>query len=233
MGAADLNSSIACAINCILLWGAHFSPIKSINARKHQFLRDTLAGLPALLSAPLAVPQEFLPSERSSASDPTGDGRFNMMIAISISTMLATYFFAEGRTLEGSYHASTASRLAICAGLHHSPDPRLWKDSTSSSAGLLFDSRSSRGPSHGTDLLPYPVNLNSALERHHVFWNVFTLDRGWSGAGRLAATSSQWAVRRSDSSNPGDILADKDSRTAITTPWPEDWGLLLVCASFL
>ncbi|KAL5504954.1 hypothetical protein ACEPAH_7617 [Sanghuangporus vaninii] len=224
---ADLSSSIACAMNCILLWGAHFSPVKSINARKHQFLRDALAGLPALLSAPLAVPIEFQPSQRSSAIDPTGDGRYNMMIAISISTMLATYFFAEGRTLEGSYHASTASRLAICAGLHHSPDPRLWRDSSSSSAGLLFDSRPSRVPNPGTDLLPYPLNLNSALERHHVFWNVFVLDRAWNGAGRLAAASSQWAAARSDAFNLGNILMDKDSRTATTTAWPGDWGLLL------
>ncbi|KAK0475557.1 hypothetical protein IW261DRAFT_1567958 [Armillaria novae-zelandiae] len=84
---------------------------------------------------------------------------------IQASCLLSAYFLANGRLLEGSYHASAAAALAIQVGLHMdvSPEPRQWmNDSTES-----------------FDLKPQKIDLRRG-ERVLAFWQVYNLDRCWS-----------------------------------------------------
>ncbi len=84
---------------------------------------------------------------------------------IQASCLLSVYFLANGRLLEGSYHASAAAALAIQVGLHMdvSPEPHQWmNDSTES-----------------FDLKPQKIDLRRG-ERVLAFWQVYNLDRCWS-----------------------------------------------------
>lgn len=230
-------SASTCLTDCFLLWGAHFSPHATLHALKPHFLARARVALPLLLSTPLGVAPEFQQLSKNGDKEAPGDKRYNVMVAICASSMLATYFFSEGRPIEGSYHANTASQLAICAGLHRSPDPRGWRGGSGRRA--LSDPSGYQGQNAGMDmplspapsqssseLLPPPSNQSHALERQHLFWTVFALDRGWSAAAKLPAPSWRSSA---DAASGSDVLREKDPRTSISTPWPEDWGLLLVC----
>ncbi|KAG7439610.1 uncharacterized protein BT62DRAFT_1081491 [Guyanagaster necrorhizus] len=84
---------------------------------------------------------------------------------IQASCLLSLYFLANGRLLEGSYHASAAAALAIQMGLHVdvSPEHHQWmNDSTES-----------------FDLKPQKIDLRRG-ERVLAFWQVYNLDRCWS-----------------------------------------------------
>ncbi|EJD07944.1 uncharacterized protein FOMMEDRAFT_164753 [Fomitiporia mediterranea MF3/22] len=244
---SSLSSSASCLTDCVLLWGAHFSPNEAVHTYKEHFLRSALAALPSLLSEPLAIAPEFKLAATSAGlninSETVGMSGYNVMVATAASTMLATYFFAEGRALEGSYHANMASQLAICAGLHRTPDPRTWQErsidgietqSNVENVSLASQPRDTSSNSQtnqaspSAELLPPPSCQYHAFERQHTLWNAFVLDRAWSAAGRLPTPSSRWSVGSQDIPRNNNALKETDPRTAITTPWPEDWGLFIV-----
>jgi len=81
------------------------------------------------------------------------------------SCLLSTYFLANGRILEGSYHASAAASLAVQCGLQFSSpfDGQGW----SPDAKETFD------------LKPFRKSVKDG-ERILAFWQVYNLDRCWS-----------------------------------------------------
>ena len=127
MTAPHVSPTLSCCLNSLLLWGARFSNVEAVRSLQERFLKGVLATLPSLLSSPLQVPPELRALHNQEGET---DGRFNVLFAASISVAVATYLFAEGRTIEGTYHANTATQLAICAGLHRTPDPALWRDTS-------------------------------------------------------------------------------------------------------
>jgi hypothetical protein len=81
------------------------------------------------------------------------------------SCLLSMYFLANGRILEGSYHASAAAALAVQCGLHFNIPyhEQGWSSDTKES----FD----------------PKPLKSSIrdgERILTFWQIYNLDRCWS-----------------------------------------------------
>lgn len=210
----------------MILWGAHFSRDPAMHDLKPLLLQRALDALPQLLSNPSGSCEADY-----SRSLTLGSAASNVSNALTTSIMLAIYFFAHGRFIEAAYHTTTASQLSLACGLHQMPDPRSIPDVPPEIARTGIPSPLSVGISGATEsgmsggLLPSLRTRTDALSRQHRFWNTFVLQRTWAAAGGLTAPSGHWGTA------PGAQGHDPHPRTAITTPWPEDWGLLLVSCS--
>jgi len=86
---------------------------------------------------------------------------------IQASCLLSMYFFANGRVVEGSYHASAAAALAVQCGLQAGIPPETGYNPAASRENL--------------DLKPLKHGYRDA-ERIVTFWMVYNLDRCWSVA---------------------------------------------------
>ncbi|KLO15342.1 hypothetical protein SCHPADRAFT_902493 [Schizopora paradoxa] len=100
--------------------------------------------------------------------------------AVQASSLLATYFFAKARLLEGYYHASAAARLAVALGMHqvrsavwsapegrasstrNSPDLSIPLNPTFPGSG--FDSSNSQGLSAGAWSTPTPSSTQTSTQ---------------------------------------------------------------------
>jgi hypothetical protein len=80
------------------------------------------------------------------------------------SCLLSMYFLANGRILEGSYHASAAAALAVQCGLH---------------LGTPYDEQQWPTEPESFDLKPLRTGVKEG-ERILAFWQVYDLDRCWS-----------------------------------------------------
>ena len=194
----------------ILLWGLHFAPDKSLQGLREVYLRRAVAALPELLH------------------QHDGGSVGNLLAAIQASTLLATYFFAQGRSIEGAYHANTASGLVLCTGLHTT---RL-SPSRSHPSSPLHNSvvpedynDSARANGSGLDLLPAPRSRGETVERLCTFWNAFVMERTWAAACGLPSPG-----RRSTGGSPSfkglvDGGANTEGRTVITASWPAEYSV--------
>ncbi|KAL5490690.1 hypothetical protein ACEPAI_5524 [Sanghuangporus weigelae] len=155
--------------------------------------------------------------------------------AVQASALLAVYFFAKARLLEGYYHASAAARLAVSLGMHQvrsavwrppplvDQSPSFRSSSVGSSAfdhsgasSSTFAFSASSDPHAGSwsgSPTPSPAVLlppaRSALEhaeRVALFWHVFFIDRCWSVATGL----------------PSSLPDDEHPQLKISTVWPWD-----------
>lgn len=197
----------------LFLWACHFSKDPQLQKRKPGFLDLVLDSLSGLLREPLGM-------QRGSNGDK--EPVYNIFLAILLHTSLATYFFSQGRLLEGNYHSNNASQLAICAGLHRTANPRTFRVSAKR------DSESSSSPgSPGAGLLPKPLTEKDAYARNQQFWNLFVVDRSWSAMSGSPSPSWRWGSSGLGFMNPEGLLNERSARTTIRTPWPED-DLLLV-----
>jgi hypothetical protein len=129
-------------MNAIYLWACFISRPEPLCQHEDHYLRHALESLPEALRLP----------------DKTMD-------VIQASCLISMYFLANGRLLEGSYHASAAAALAVQSGFH---------------------GRASRDiqalPSPGTegfDHKPLKCDVRDG-ERILTFWQVYNLDRCWS-----------------------------------------------------
>ena len=80
------------------------------------------------------------------------------------SCLLSMYFLANGRVIEGSYHASAAAALAVQCGLHLNP---------------LQEESGSWESQESSDMKPSRVGMQEG-EKILAFWQVYNLDRCWS-----------------------------------------------------
>ncbi|KAJ7122035.1 hypothetical protein C8R43DRAFT_51465 [Mycena crocata] len=128
-------------MNAIFLWACFISRPEPLSQHEEHYLNQALDAL----------------------RDALRDGEKTIDI-IQASCLLSTYFLANGRLLEGSYHASAAAALAVQCGLHGSLAAELnaWADSSD-------------------DLKPFKMDLRQG-ERILAFWQVYNLDRCWSVA---------------------------------------------------
>ncbi|KAJ7782518.1 hypothetical protein DFH07DRAFT_324892 [Mycena maculata] len=128
-------------MNAIFLWACFISRPEPLSQHEEHYLNQALDAL------------------REALRD--GDKTIDIVQA---SCLLSTYFLANGRILEGSYHASAAAALAVQCGLHGhiSPEMAAW-------------------PPSGDDSKPFKMDLRQ-WERIHAFWQVYNLDRCWSVA---------------------------------------------------
>ncbi|KZT03463.1 uncharacterized protein LAESUDRAFT_729034 [Laetiporus sulphureus 93-53] len=144
-----------------------------------------------------------------------------MVHVLQASSLLAVYFFCNGRVLEGYYHSSTSARLTIDLGLHqlkpvdwpaalHMPlsgaavlAPQA-SGSGSSSASTQEATSSSSVQTDVTFPLPPPRDPIEHAERVAAFWQIFIVDRAWSVVTGL----------------PSALPDDDHPRTQIETSWP-------------
>lgn len=109
---------------------------------------------------------------------------------VQASSLLALYCYFNGRFVEGYRHAFVAARLAVALNLHQIPYP---------------------DPE-------YLQNYGAYYDRIAAFWQVYMVDRAWSGVhGILAA------------------LSEDEYRGQITTPmmWTSDPMEMMVSTTFL
>ncbi|KAJ7704162.1 hypothetical protein B0H16DRAFT_1829158 [Mycena metata] len=85
-----------------------------------------------------------------------------MLHTLQAEILLAYYFFACGRFVEGRYHTATAVSLGLSSGLH------LVRSSTTLGSSSHF--------------LPPPQDATEEGERIHACWVLITLDRAWATA---------------------------------------------------
>lgn len=109
---------------------------------------------------------------------------------IQASCLLSMYFLANGRILEGGYHASAAAALAVQCGLHGaaSPEASTWLSE----------------PNEQFDLKPPKSDFRQG-ERILAFWQVYNLDRCWSVALRKPSIIPDDAFSAIDCPWPQDI----------------------------
>ena len=157
-------------MNAIYLWACYMSRPGPLG--EHE---------PLYLSRALSALQDALP-------DPS-----KVVDLIQAQCILSVYFLSNGRTLEGSYHASSAASLAVQWGLHQAGAA----DVTPGNILGEWELSSFR--------LEPPIDAIEQGERILTFWQVYDLDRCWSVVlGR-----------------PSIIPDSKHPRSTITTPWPQ------------
>ncbi|KAK7443727.1 hypothetical protein VKT23_015509 [Stygiomarasmius scandens] len=138
-------------LNTIYLWGAHLSDTTYLPATMNVFLSR------ALQSVSLSL------CHHDSKDHPQ-----KTVQTIQAEVLLANYFICNARLLEGRYHLSTASSLALSCGLHKSGSETARQGSI---AGL--------GDS---------ITIASGVEREetiHAMWTVLALNNIWMAVDSL------------------------------------------------
>lgn len=128
-------------LNAIFLWACFISRPEPLSQHEEHYLNHSLDALREALRA--------------------GDRTLDIVQA---SCLLSMYFLANGRIMEGSYHASAAAALAVQFGLHGS-----------------IAEMDSWVADPNDDLKPFKTDLRQG-ERILAFWQVYNLDRCWSVA---------------------------------------------------
>jgi hypothetical protein len=128
-------------MNAIYLWACFISRPEPLSQHEEHYLQHALEALPEALRS-----------------------NNNTIDVIQASCLLSMYFLANGRLLEGSYHASAAASLTIQTGLggKASLETQGWSNE-------CMDS----------DLKPTMSDIRDG-ERILAFWQVYNLDRCWS-----------------------------------------------------
>lgn len=128
-------------MNAIYLWACFISRPEPLSQHEEHYLQHSLEALPEALRS----------------NDKTLD-------VIQASCLLSLYFLANGRLLEGSYHASAAASLCVQTGLsgRQSAEAQGWSTDAMDS-----------------DLKPALNDIRDG-ERILAFWQVYNLDRCWS-----------------------------------------------------
>ena len=133
-------------LSTVYLWGLHLSHSDALRDHESIFRSRALQRTSSALSG--THPRMFLH-------------------ALQAEILLASYFFRNGRFLEGKYHMSAAASLTISGGLNG-----IRRDS-SYAADVVGD----RSPS-----LPPPNDAVDEGERINGFWAALILDKCWSVA---------------------------------------------------
>ncbi|TDL21439.1 hypothetical protein BD410DRAFT_829157 [Rickenella mellea] len=142
----------------------------------------------------------FLNRAQLSLTQALGNGNlFIRLQLIQAEILLAEYFFALGRFVEGQYHASGAANLTFSAGLHQ-------VQSASRNVAPPRRGASNVGGRSVYFSLPPPRSAREEAERVRLFWAVYNLDKSWSVANDSHST----------------IIEDGTSGTQINTPWPPE-----------
>ncbi|KAI0081436.1 hypothetical protein K474DRAFT_1682025 [Panus rudis PR-1116 ss-1] len=166
-------------LDAIYLMGCYFSRSSSFTVLEPHFLKRALRGI----------------------SDAMQDND-RVINVLQASCLLALYFFAKGRILEGYYHSSIAARLAVSLGLHQIKTHH-WFQSQFASPSPGSSSEEMPLAKSSVQLAP-PADAIQSEERVSAFWQVFMVDRAWSVATGL----------------PAALPDDEHPQAQIETMWP-------------
>lgn len=163
-------------MDAIYLLGCYFSPSTDTSKFEKHFLARTLCGIPDALQH----------SDR-------------VIDVLRASCLLAVYFFATGRVLEGYYHSSIAARLSVSLGLHQIKTDNWYSPPL---PGVSYSQAPSPTPKSSIQLAP-PKDIVEFEERKAAFQQIFAVDRAWSVATGL----------------PSAIPDDPDTQAQIDRAW--------------
>ncbi|KAF9531595.1 hypothetical protein CPB83DRAFT_848430 [Crepidotus variabilis] len=124
-------------MNAIYLWACFMSRPEGLSQHEDTYLHQTLSALPEALRS-----------------------HDKYIDVIQASCLLSLYFLANGRFLEGSYHAGAAASLCIQTGMCEGVSRERLSETVDNFAGRKLNSKDG--------------------ERILAFWQVFNLDRCWS-----------------------------------------------------
>ncbi|KAH0588841.1 hypothetical protein H2248_004636 [Termitomyces sp. 'cryptogamus'] len=134
--------------------------------QRHPVLMNTMYLWACFISRPEPLSQHedhYLGLALDALQEGLRDGEKTIDI-IQGSCLLSMYFLANGRILEGSYHATAAAALAVQCGLHiNTYQGKVW----------------STDPQDQYDMKPSRTGVKEG-ERILAFWQVYNLDRCWS-----------------------------------------------------
>lgn len=167
-------------VSAVCLWGSHLSKGTSINAFESRLLSKAIQDVSTSL---------FLAN--------SGDRGHAILGVIQAEVLLANYFFALGRFLEGKYHCSAAASLAITCRLNTLGLPLAADARAGLGMGLVRGSYAGFAAASADDSVDQGERVNA-------FWAVYVLDKCWSVA----------------LGSPSSISESSTSSTRISTPWP-------------
>lgn len=167
-------------LGTVCLWGARLSPDPMLSRHEEYLLSKSV---------------QQLSSSIFNANNDTGPHGDAIVGVIQAEVLLANYYFAVGRFLEGRYRCSAAAALSVSCRLNVLSAPG------QSSAHLLM----SVNPSGAPFLGEAPPDAILVGERVNTFWAVYGLETSWSIA--LGSPSSM-------------VEAPGATAMSITTPWP-------------
>ncbi|KAJ3848859.1 hypothetical protein EV368DRAFT_86129 [Lentinula lateritia] len=137
------------------------------------------------------------------------DNQDRLVDVVQASSLLAIYFYANSRILEGYCHSFSAARLAVGLGLHQIQFTDFARPSSSSSSverssptGVM--NLTATGSPSSIASSP-PKDQSELRERISTFWQVFMVDRCWSVANGL----------------PVALPDGEHHQGRIKTPWPD------------
>ncbi|KAJ3487098.1 hypothetical protein NLI96_g3789 [Meripilus lineatus] len=164
-------------MDAIYLLGCYFSRSGDTSKLEKIFLARTLCGIPDAMQH----------SDR-------------VIDVLRASCLLAVYFFATGRVLEGYYHSSIAARLSVSLGLHQIKADHWYSPQLQGSSS--YPQVPSTPPKSSIQLAP-PKDIAEFEQRKAAFQQIFTVDRAWSVATGL----------------PSAIPDDSDTQAQIDRVW--------------
>ncbi|KAI0671826.1 hypothetical protein C8Q78DRAFT_1031033 [Trametes maxima] len=139
-------------LNAVYLWGAHLSNSNALRAYEATFeVRVTTA-----LSSALR------------------ESQYSVINLIQAEVLVANYFFAMSRFLEGRYHCSAAVALALSCRLH--------KIRSATDQGFDRVPGARQGEQVREYDLPPPRDAVEEGERMRCFWSIYTIDKSWAVA---------------------------------------------------
>lgn len=180
-------------MDAIYLLGCYFSRSGDTSKLEKIFLARTLCGIPDAMQH----------SDR-------------VIDVLRASCLLAVYFFATGRVLEGYYHSSIAARLSVSLGLHQIKADHWYSPQLQGSSS--YPQVPSTPPKSSIQLAP-PKDIAEFEQRKAAFQQIFTVDRAWSVATGL----------------PSAIPDDSDTQAQIDRVWatslnPYSVSLITICS---
>lgn len=231
--------------NAIYLLATHFSSSASSShqsqthatvadptLQEQHFLTLALRGIAAALEEGESANDPAAGSDLAPPYALAGKDRGSPLVdAVQASVLLAIYFYGKARLLEGYYHSSAATRLAVALGMHQIESTALsasrsthasphmgstdiaLPESTNSPSASPVASGTAGASSWGASptpsaSLPPPRDSIELAERVSTFWSVFCVDRCWSVATGL----------------PSSLPDDSHPQLKISTIWPCDIG---------
>ncbi|KAI0775118.1 hypothetical protein BD413DRAFT_653678 [Trametes elegans] len=161
-------------LNAVYLWGAHLSTSNALRAYEPTFQARATSALSSALR----------------------ESQYSVINLIQAEVLVANYFFAQSRFLEGRYHCSAAIALSLSCRLHKI------RSATDHQDQVLGGMR------HGGEVreynLPQPRDAVEEGERMRGFWYVYAMDKSWAVA----------------MGSPSHFNGVAQSGSHVDTPWP-------------
>lgn len=167
-----VNTGGSALMSAVLLWGSRLSSSSTLRNREAYFAdRATQAAASTTMPTQAGTPGQ------------------DVLCTIQAEVLLANYFFATGRLLEGRYHCLAAVALTTGSRFHQLDPGNLRRD---------------------------PV---AAGERIRAFWTVVNIDNAWAAAMNTPPSIAQFGRAAVHVTTPWPLAPEAYEQVGVTPPW--------------